>query len=111
LIIFAIFAWYPILKTVVFSFQNVSLNGTSTFVGFNNFERMLIDPAFGIAWRNSILFCHPERCNGFSHPHYRFDHGQRDAAGAGLFSPRLLPTDCHPDHGHAADLALDLQAG
>ncbi len=56
LIIFGLFAWYPILKAVVFSFQNVSLNGESTWVGLENFQRMLIDPAFGIAWRNSISF-------------------------------------------------------
>ncbi len=56
LTIFGLFAWYPILKAVVFSFQNVSLNGESTWVGLENFQRMLIDPAFGIAWRNSISF-------------------------------------------------------
>lgn len=56
LIIFALFAWYPIVRTIIFSFQNVSLTGESTWVGFDNFERMLIDPAFGIAWRNSVLF-------------------------------------------------------
>ncbi len=56
LIIYGVFAWYPILKTAIFSFQKVSLNGESTWVGWNNFYRMLIDPNFGIAWRNSVTF-------------------------------------------------------
>jgi multiple sugar transport system permease protein len=68
LIIFAVFAWFPIVKTVIFSFQNVSLNGTSTFVGFNNFERMLIDPAFTVAWRNSFLFATLSILMGFLIP-------------------------------------------
>ena len=68
LIIFAVFAWYPILKTVVYSFENVSLNGTSTFTGFTNFQRMLIDPAFGIAWRNSLLFATLSILMGFVIP-------------------------------------------
>jgi multiple sugar transport system permease protein len=68
LIIFAVFAWYPILKTVVFSFQNVSLNGDSTFVGFTNFNRMLIDPAFTVAWRNSFLFATLSILMGFLIP-------------------------------------------
>ena len=50
LIIYGLFAWFPIIKTVIFSFQKVSLNGPSTWVGLNNFNRMLIDPTFGIAW-------------------------------------------------------------
>ncbi len=68
LIVFALFAWYPILKTVIFSFQNVSLNGDSTWVGFDNFSRMLIDPAFGIAWKNSVAFASISLAMGFFVP-------------------------------------------
>src|SRR5215510_2451018 len=56
LIIFAVFAWLPILKTVIYSFQNVNINGDSTWVGFDNIQRMLIDPKFGIAWGNAFQF-------------------------------------------------------
>lgn len=56
LFIFGLFAWFPILRTIIFSFQNVSLNGESTWIGLDNFQTMFIDPAFGIAWRNSFLF-------------------------------------------------------
>jgi multiple sugar transport system permease protein len=56
LIIFAIFAWLPILKTAIFSFQNVNINGESTWVGLDNIQRMLSDPKFGISWGNALQF-------------------------------------------------------
>jgi multiple sugar transport system permease protein len=68
LIVFGLFAWFPILKTFLFSFQNVSLNGESTWVGFDNFRRMLLDPNFGIAWRNSFQFASFSLAMGFMVP-------------------------------------------
>ena len=68
LIIYGLFAWLPIIKTVIFSFQKVSLNSPSTWVGFNNFHRMLIDPTFGIAWTNSIVFASLSVLMGFLLP-------------------------------------------
>ncbi len=56
LFVFGLFAWFPIVKTVVFSFQKVNLMGESTWVGLSNFQRMLADPSFKIAWGNSITF-------------------------------------------------------
>jgi multiple sugar transport system permease protein len=68
LVIYGLFAWYPILKTAMFSFQKVNLMGESTWVGMNNFNRMLIDPTFGIAWRNSIAFAALSITMGFLVP-------------------------------------------
>lgn len=57
LLAFAVFAWYPIIQSVLMSFQNVQLGSSaSTFVGLRNFELMFKDPAFEIAWRNSFEF-------------------------------------------------------
>ncbi len=56
LIVFGVFAWLPILKTILFSFQNVNINGDSSWVGFDNIQRMLSDPAFGTAWKNALQF-------------------------------------------------------
>src|SRR6185369_1610069 len=56
LFVFGLFAWYPIIKTIIFSFQKVSLAGESTWIGLSNFQRMLADPSFKIAWTNSITF-------------------------------------------------------
>ncbi len=56
LIVFALFAWLPILSSIQMSFQDVQLGGVGTWVGLHNFELMLKDPAFEIAWRNSVQF-------------------------------------------------------
>lgn len=56
IVLFALFAWYPIIKGIQMSFQNVSLVGESTWVGFDNYALMLKDPAFSIAWQNSFQF-------------------------------------------------------
>src|SRR5262245_22395432 len=56
LVVFGVFAWYPILTTVIFSFQNVDLHAESTWIGLENFQRMITDPNFVISWRNSLLF-------------------------------------------------------
>ena len=56
LVLFAVFAWYPIVNAVIMSFQDVTLQGDSAWVGLDNFSLMLRDPAFEIAWRNSLQF-------------------------------------------------------
>lgn len=68
LIIFGVFAWYPIVKAVIYSFQNVNLSGESTWAGLDNFQRMLIDPSFVIAWRNSFIFASLSILMGFYIP-------------------------------------------
>ncbi|MFN8530586.1 MAG: sugar ABC transporter permease [Anaerolineae bacterium] len=56
LIVFALFAWLPILKSVLMSFQDVRLGGDATWVGLQNFELMFRDSVFSIAWKNSLEF-------------------------------------------------------
>ncbi len=56
LVLFALFAWNPIISSLIYSLQKVKLQGGSTWIGFRNFERMLADPAFEDAWRNSFEF-------------------------------------------------------
>jgi multiple sugar transport system permease protein len=58
IVAFAIFAWYPILNSVIMSFQQVNLldASKSTWIGFKNFERMFADPTFVASWRNSLQF-------------------------------------------------------
>lgn len=56
LIAFALFAWLPILKSIQMSFQDVRVGGEATWVGLENFQLMLRDPVFEIAWRNSLGF-------------------------------------------------------
>ncbi len=68
LIIFALFAWYPILKAIEMSFHDVSMNGQAVWKGFDNYKLMFKDPAFGIAWRNSFEFAGWSLLLGFAIP-------------------------------------------
>ena len=52
---FAFFAWYPMVKEILMSFQRTR-RGVTSWVGWDNYERIWNDPAFGAAWRNTLLF-------------------------------------------------------
>jgi multiple sugar transport system permease protein len=52
---FAFFSWYPMILEIVMSFQRTR-RGQTTWVGWANFERIWNDPAFGAAWKNTIMF-------------------------------------------------------
>ncbi len=55
LFVFGWFSWLPIVKAVVMSFQKTNLVVTS-WVGWQNFERVLADPVLPIAIRNTLWF-------------------------------------------------------
>jgi multiple sugar transport system permease protein len=56
LVIFGLFAWFPIVRAFVMSVQDTNLVSEPTFVGLENFQRVLNDPLFGIAVRNTAWF-------------------------------------------------------
>ncbi len=57
LVLFAFFVWYPIMYGFVLSFQDNSLfGGTSKWVGLYNFQRVVTDPNFRIAWGNTLKY-------------------------------------------------------
>ena len=56
LVVFGAFSWYPILRSIVMSVQETNLVSTPTFVGLDNFARVLADPLFGKAVSNTALF-------------------------------------------------------
>jgi len=56
LLIFAVFSWYPIAQTVIYSFQTVSLARPPVWIGLQNYGRMFGDPLFYVAWRNVFDF-------------------------------------------------------
>ena len=56
LVVFAMFSWYPIVRGVVLSFQQVNFVTSPDWVGWENFERLFADPLFGVAWRNTLYF-------------------------------------------------------
>lgn len=57
LIILGIFVFYPIVFSIPLAFTNYSaVGGTTKFIGLYNFERLVRDPDFWLALKNSCLF-------------------------------------------------------
>ncbi|HEY3465176.1 MAG TPA: sugar ABC transporter permease [Amycolatopsis sp.] len=68
LVVFALFSWYPIVRGVLLSFQQVDFVNAPTWVGFDNFAKLFDDPLFGVAWRNTLLFTGLALVFGFAVP-------------------------------------------
>jgi multiple sugar transport system permease protein len=56
LLIFGTFSWFPILRSIVMSFQETNLVSAPHFVGLDNFANVLADPLFGTSVANTIYF-------------------------------------------------------
>jgi len=56
LAIFTTVTWYPILNTILYSFQKVNLGGFQGWVGFSNYVRMFGNPIFYKAWQNTLVY-------------------------------------------------------
>jgi multiple sugar transport system permease protein len=54
LFFFALINWYPILQTILYSFQEVNLKGVQGWVGFSNYARMFGNPVFYTVWQNIL---------------------------------------------------------
>ena len=55
-LIFGVFSWFPIVRALVMSVQETNLVSEPTFVGLDNFARVLADPLFGTAVGNTAWF-------------------------------------------------------
>jgi multiple sugar transport system permease protein len=53
---FALFSWYPLVRGILLSFQQVNFVTDPIWVGFDNFEALFADPLFWTAWKNTIVF-------------------------------------------------------
>ncbi|MGO4593968.1 carbohydrate ABC transporter permease [Leifsonia sp. 2TAF2] len=56
LLIFGIFSWWPIVRSVVMSFQHTNLVSAPTWVGWDNFVQVVNDPLFWTAVGNTAWF-------------------------------------------------------
>jgi multiple sugar transport system permease protein len=52
---FAVFSWYPMIRGIIMSFQRTR-RGETTWVGWDNYERIVNDPSFWTAWGNTFYF-------------------------------------------------------
>jgi multiple sugar transport system permease protein len=53
---FTLVTWYPIVSTILYSFQKVNVAGFQGWVGFSNYERMFGNPIFYTAWQNTLIY-------------------------------------------------------
>lgn len=56
LILFAFFVWIPLLDTVRMSFYDVKGVELTKFVGLKNYQKLLVQPAYKIAWVNTLKY-------------------------------------------------------
>ena len=58
LVCFALFSWYPLIRSITLSFQKDYLvpGVEPEWVGWENYRTMFADPLFGIAIRNTLEF-------------------------------------------------------
>jgi len=56
ILIFGIFSWYPIVRSVIMAFQKTNLAAPSRWVGLANFQWVLTDPDFPKACLNTLYF-------------------------------------------------------
>jgi multiple sugar transport system permease protein len=68
LLIFGLFSWFPIIRAFVMSLQETNLVSEPTWVGLENFSRVLADPLFAIAVRNTAYFSFLALIIGFPIP-------------------------------------------
>jgi multiple sugar transport system permease protein len=52
---FAVFSWYPMVRGIIMSFQRTR-RGETSWVGWDNYERIVNDPSFWTAWKNTFYF-------------------------------------------------------
>jgi multiple sugar transport system permease protein len=56
LLVFGLFSWWPIVRSVVMSMQQTNLVTPAEFVGLDNFRAVLADPLLTTAVQNTVWF-------------------------------------------------------
>ncbi len=68
LVVYALFAWFPIIKEFMVSFQNYDLLTGGHWVGWANYTFVLTDPNFVTIWLNTLEFTAIALVLGFAFP-------------------------------------------
>jgi multiple sugar transport system permease protein len=66
---FALFYWFPMIRGVIMSFQHTK-RGVTTWVGWDNYVRIVHDVSFWAAWRNTLYFTVLALLLGFAVPFF-----------------------------------------
>ena len=65
---FAFFSWYPLVRGVILSFQQVNFVTDPWWVGLDNYKAVFDDPLFWTAWKNTVTFTGLALVFGFALP-------------------------------------------
>lgn len=65
---FALFSWYPLVRGVILSFQQVNFVTDPYWVGTENYDGLFDDPLFWTAWKNTLVFTGIALVLGFAVP-------------------------------------------
>lgn len=68
ILIFGLFAWYPIVRGLLISFQQTNLYDAPEWTGWANFSTLFSDPLLGTAVANTLLFVALAALIGFPAP-------------------------------------------
>jgi multiple sugar transport system permease protein len=66
---FGLFMWFPMIRGIVMSFQRTR-RGVTTWVGWDNYIRIIEDPSFWVAWKNTFYFTALALVLGFVAPFF-----------------------------------------
>ncbi|MFF7248218.1 carbohydrate ABC transporter permease [Embleya sp. NPDC008237] len=55
-LVFGLFSWWPIIRSLMLSFQQTNLVEPATWVGLQNYRTLLDDPLLGTAVWNTVVF-------------------------------------------------------
>ncbi|WP_433791427.1 carbohydrate ABC transporter permease [Actinoplanes sp. CA-252034] len=66
---FGLFMWFPMIRGIVMSFQRTR-RGVTTWVGWDNYIRIIEDPSFWVAWKNTFYFTGLALVLGFVAPFF-----------------------------------------
>jgi multiple sugar transport system permease protein len=96
ILVFAVFSWYPLVRGVILSFQQVNFVTDPEWVGTQNFVTIYNDPLFWTAWKNTLYFTGIALALGYAVPFALavIVNEARHAKGffrAAVYLPLMLP--------------------
>jgi multiple sugar transport system permease protein len=70
IVVFALFSWYPLIRGVILSFQQVNFVTDPYWVGIENYQTIFSDPLFWTAWKNTLYFTGLALVLGYAAPFF-----------------------------------------
>jgi multiple sugar transport system permease protein len=96
ILVFAVFSWWPLVRGIILSFQQVNFVTDPEWVGTDNFATIYKDPLFWTAWKNTLYFTGIALALGYAVPFFLavIVNEARHAKGffrVAVYLPLMLP--------------------